>query len=111
VSDNVLRAWENRYGLLQPVHSPGGLRLYSEADERRLGRMQAYLADELSTAEAARVALSGAASTPARRYVPELAGLSPARIHTPWRLDAWHRTRLGYPNPLTDPQARSRPGT
>ena len=27
VSDHVLRAWENRYGLLQPVRSPGGLRL------------------------------------------------------------------------------------
>jgi len=45
-----------------------------------------------------------------RRYVPELAGLDPARIHTPWRLDAGHRQRLGYPDPLTDPQARSRPG-
>ena len=30
VSDHVLRAWENRYGLLQPVRSPGGFRLYSE---------------------------------------------------------------------------------
>lgn len=37
VSDHVLRAWENRYGLLQPVRSPGCLRLYSEAEERRLG--------------------------------------------------------------------------
>ena len=27
VSDHVLRAWENRYGLLQPVRSPGGFRL------------------------------------------------------------------------------------
>ena len=45
VSDHVLRAWENRYGLLQPVRSPGGFRLYSEADEWRIRRMQAYLAD------------------------------------------------------------------
>ncbi len=35
-----------------------------------------------------------------RRYVPELAGLSPDRIHTPWRLDAAARRRLGYPDPL-----------
>ena len=50
VSDHVLRAWENRYGLLQPVRSPGGFRLYSEADEWRIRRMQAYLADGLSAA-------------------------------------------------------------
>lgn len=31
VSGNALRAWANRYGLLQPVRSPGGFRLYSEA--------------------------------------------------------------------------------
>src|SRR5271165_6574959 len=67
VSDHVLRAWENRYGLLQPVRSPGGFRLNSEADERRIRRMQAYLADGLSAAEAARTTLSGDASTPPGR--------------------------------------------
>jgi len=59
VSDHVLRAWETRYGLLQPVRSPGGFRLYSEADESRIRRMQAYLAEGLSAAEAARAALDG----------------------------------------------------
>src|SRR5271165_1264883 len=63
VSDHVLRAWENRYGLLQPVRSPGGFRLNSEADERRIRRMQAYLADGLSAAEAARTMLGGDAIT------------------------------------------------
>src|ERR1051326_5658738 len=67
VSDHVLRAWENRYGPLQPVRSPGGFRLYSEADEWRSRRMQAYLADGLSAAEAARAALSGDESTPPGR--------------------------------------------
>ena len=67
VSDHVLRARDNRYGLLQPVRSPGGFRLYSEADEWRIRRMQAYLADGLSAAEAARAALSGDASTPPGR--------------------------------------------
>jgi MerR family transcriptional regulator, light-induced transcriptional regulator len=61
VSDHLLRAWESRYGLLQPVRSPGGFRLYSEADESRIRQMQAYLADGLSAAEAARAALSGGA--------------------------------------------------
>jgi MerR family transcriptional regulator, light-induced transcriptional regulator len=64
VSDHVLRAWESRYGLLQPVRSPGGYRLYSGADESRVRRMQAYLAGGLSAAEAARAAL-GADSAPA----------------------------------------------
>ncbi len=57
VSDHVLRSWESRYGLLQPVRSTGGFRLYSESDESRIRRMQAYLAAGLSAAEAARLVL------------------------------------------------------
>jgi len=57
VSDHVLRAWENRYGLLQPVRSAGGFRLYSEADVLRVRRMQAHLARGLSAAEAAQAVL------------------------------------------------------
>ena len=37
-----------------------------------------------------------------RRYVPELAGLDPARIHAPWQPDAGHRKRLGYPDPIIE---------
>ena len=37
-----------------------------------------------------------------RRYVPELAGLSSDRIHTPWRLDGADRRQLGYPDPLVE---------
>ncbi len=57
VSDHLLRAWESRYGLLQPVRSAGGYRLYSEADALRVRRMQAHLAQGLSAAEAARAVL------------------------------------------------------
>ena len=57
VSDHVLRAWESRYGLLQPGRSAGGFRLYSEADALRVRRMQAHLARGLSAAEAAREVL------------------------------------------------------
>jgi MerR family transcriptional regulator, light-induced transcriptional regulator len=67
VSEHVLRAWERRYGLLRPMRSPGGYRLYSDADERRVRRMQAHLAAGLSAAEAARAALN-----------EERPGLSPA---------------------------------
>ncbi|MET9317442.1 B12-binding domain-containing protein [Kribbella sp. NPDC003505] len=58
VSEHVLRAWETRYGLLSPTRSPGGFRLYSDADVRRVQRMRALLADGLSAAEAARVVLA-----------------------------------------------------
>src|SRR5450759_3510573 len=58
VSDHLLRAWESRYGLLQPVRSSGGFRLYSEADALRVRRMQAHLAHGLSAAEAARAVLA-----------------------------------------------------
>ena len=57
VSDHVLRAWESRYGLLRPVRSAGGFRLYSEADALRVRRMQAHLARGLSAAEAAQAVL------------------------------------------------------
>ena len=60
VSDHVLRAWETRYGLLAPVRSPGGFRLYSDSDEHRVRRMQFHLAQGLSAAEAARSAITEA---------------------------------------------------
>ena len=74
VSDHVLRAWESRYGLLQPVRSAGGFRLYSEADALRMRRMQAHLASGLSAAEAARAVLeedSGARSVVGRAAGPD----------------------------------------
>jgi DNA-binding transcriptional MerR regulator len=85
VSDHVLRAWESRYGLLQPVRSAGGFRLYSEADALRVRRMQAHLAHGLSAAEAARAVLgedSGAGADPGqateRRAPPAVSELSGA---------------------------------
>lgn len=58
VSAQLLRIWETRYGLLQPARSAGGYRLYTETDERRVRRMQAYLAQGMSAAEAASAALN-----------------------------------------------------
>lgn len=65
VSPELLRAWERRYGLLRPARSPGGFRLYSDDDERRIRRMTEYLAEGLSAAEAARRALAEPAPGPA----------------------------------------------
>ncbi len=54
VNPDLLRAWERRYGLLQPVRSPGGFRLYSEDDAERVARMRRAMDDGLSAGEAAR---------------------------------------------------------
>jgi DNA-binding transcriptional MerR regulator len=57
VSPELLRAWENRYGLLRPMRSDGGFRLYSPRDERRVAVMRSHLERGLSAAEAARLTL------------------------------------------------------
>ena len=59
VSPELLRAWERRYAVLQPTRSPGGFRLYSEADEERIRAMQHNLERGLSAAEAAQAVLLG----------------------------------------------------
>lgn len=57
VSPELLRAWERRYGLLQPTRTEGGFRLYTSEDADRVARMKRALAEGLSAAEAARQAL------------------------------------------------------
>jgi MerR family transcriptional regulator, light-induced transcriptional regulator len=67
VSPELLRAWERRYGLLRPVRSAGGLRLYTSADVERVRVMRQHLADGLAAAEAAALAMRagvGDAATP-----------------------------------------------
>jgi MerR family transcriptional regulator, light-induced transcriptional regulator len=58
VSPELLRAWEQRYGLLQPTRTAGGFRLYSAADEARVQGMQSLVAGGLAAAQAARLLLS-----------------------------------------------------
>src|SRR5881275_1346885 len=80
VSPELLRAWEQRYGLLQPVRSAGGFRLYSEEDADRVARMRRALADGLSAAEAARVALENEAPARGRNEDPGLIEDARARL-------------------------------
>ena len=54
MSPDVLRAWESRHDLLRPERSPGGYRLYSEADERRVRAVVGLRAGGVPLAEAAR---------------------------------------------------------
>lgn len=60
VSPEVLRAWEHRYGLLQPERTPGGFRLYTDLDERRVRRVKELIESGVSAGEAARRALEPA---------------------------------------------------
>jgi DNA-binding transcriptional MerR regulator len=66
-SPSVLRAWEKRYGLITPVRSTGGLRLFSADDEARIVSMQHHMKAGLSAAEAARAVIGG---VPAQAEAP-----------------------------------------
>ena len=63
----TLRAWERRYGLLDPDRTDGGHRLYRESDLARVRAMTRLLEDGWSAAAAARQVLREPASvTPLR---------------------------------------------
>jgi DNA-binding transcriptional MerR regulator len=64
VSPELLRAWEQRYQLLQPTRTAGGFRLYSAADEARVRRMRDHMAGGLAASQAARLALGGEPAAP-----------------------------------------------
>jgi DNA-binding transcriptional MerR regulator len=57
VSAELLRAWERRYGLLRPVRSAGGFRLYTVEDAERVARMRQGIGRGLSAAQAAEAAI------------------------------------------------------
>ena len=69
VSTHVLRAWETRYGLLQPSRSAGGYRLYGPEDERRVREVIALRDQGVSAVEASRRVLAA-----------ERAGSSPTAV-------------------------------
>ncbi|GAC1436643.1 MAG: hypothetical protein NVSMB51_08470 [Solirubrobacteraceae bacterium] len=77
VSPQVLRAWERRYGLLQPQRSAGRYRLYTAADEERVRQVVAFRAAGHATAEAARLASAAVALRPA----PPADGTAAAPAH------------------------------
>ena len=68
LSADVIRAWEKRYGVVEPVRTDGGRRLYSDADIARLQLL-------------ARATLSG-------RSIGEVAGLAPETLAALVRADA-----------------------
>jgi DNA-binding transcriptional MerR regulator len=57
IAAHQLRAWESRYGLLQPRRSDGNYRLYSPVDEARVHLMQRYLSQGVAVAQAAELTI------------------------------------------------------
>src|SRR5438270_7627152 len=65
VSTSTLRAWERRFGLLEPERTPGGQRLYDDADVERVAAVRRLVDEGLSLpAAVARVRSAGAAAVP-----------------------------------------------
>ena len=65
VSPELLRAWERRYGLLEPVRTEAGYRLYSEEDERRVREMLRLVDSGVSPQQAATTVRSSSPGQPA----------------------------------------------
>ena len=89
VSPELLRAWERRYGLLDPTRSKGGLRLYSPEDLERVRAMQRYLEEGMAAAEAATLALGEEPPHPATPRLDPHA----ARAELAAALDAFDESR------------------
>ncbi len=87
VSAELLRAWERRYGLLQPVRSAGGFRLYTAEDAARVARMRQGIGRGLSAAQAAEAAVDdgappgGLAEGAAARLLDAIDSYDEARVH------------------------------
>lgn len=74
VSTHTLRAWEKRFGLLRPVRTSGGYRLYSPADAARVGKMQDLRDQGVAASRAAALVLLEERST----TTPEVPDTAPA---------------------------------
>ncbi len=68
----TLRAWERRYGVIEPIRGASGYRLYSGADERRVRAMRDLVGAGIAPSEAA--ARVGAEPAPAAASDPALLG-------------------------------------
>ena len=81
-SPTLLRAWERRYGLLRPLRSAGGFRLYGPEDERRVRAMQELLGAGVSARQAAEAVLS--TPVPFRAFTNDPPNLLPSTFPYVW---------------------------
>ncbi len=80
---DTLRAWERRYGLLNPHRSAGGFRLYSSDDEAVVRAMQREIDRGYPPAQAAKLALARAETRDGRALAaadPSTGTTSPADL-------------------------------
>lgn len=78
VAEATLRAWERRYGLLEPERTEGGHRRYRAEDVDRVRRVVALIEQGWSAGSAAAGVVSGTAPEPAGSTVLTATRTSPA---------------------------------
>ena len=66
LTETVLRAWERRYGVVEPSRTPGGYRVYDEAALGRLRSMRRLINDGWTASAAAAAVIAGAGPPPGR---------------------------------------------
>jgi DNA-binding transcriptional MerR regulator len=93
VSPELLRAWERRYALVQPLRTAGGLRLYSAEDLERVRLMREHLADGVAAAEAAALVAGTYGAGTHEAGTEPTAGLAALRFELAAALDAFDETR------------------
>ena len=89
VGPPLIRAWERRYGVVQPVRTPSGYRLYDDATIRVLVAMRSLVASGWTASEAARAINAGEVGVD---DVAPIAGPAPAPA--PRATGPDHRTQL-----------------
>ena len=85
VSEHTLRAWERRYGVLEPVRTEAGYRLYDHAELARIeamqGLVQAGWAPRAAAAELLRSGVAGAVVDPHAELIRATAAMDAPAVH------------------------------
>lgn len=74
INDVTLRAWERRYGLIRPMRTPKGHRLYSLSDIARIKRIMELPEQGIPVSQVHRVLNDESAHSTARAESPEAEG-------------------------------------
>ncbi len=70
LSEEVLRAWERRYGLLKPSRTPGGFRVYSDEDIALLKRLKLLTKEGVAIGDAVRMVAAETVAPPPPEQAP-----------------------------------------
>lgn len=97
LSEQLIRAWERRYGVLSPDRTPGGYRAYTEEDIAVLRRLKELTEQGMAISDAARLVGEIRKEVRGRTLKPERAVPAPkaeagSRVEA-WRLEAMAAVR------------------